>query len=129
MNSPHALGPDRRDCKRPWKGIGWNCHRRTPPGELNGFSIKDVNGKDCLLSHLSGVASRLQVKTKVECLVLLTFLKDRDPKIRFIAAKAIENVVQAYPEGMSVSDMTEIDSDGHREMVRRFVEKIDKLAD
>lgn len=98
-------------------------------GEQNGFAIKDVDGKDFLGSHLSGVASRLRVKTRAECLVLLTFLKDRDPKIRFIAATAIENVVRAYPEGMSVSDITEIDSDGHREMIRRFIEKIDRLSE
>jgi hypothetical protein len=87
-----------------------------------------VDGKDFLLSHLGGVARRLGVKTKAECLVLLTYLKDRDPKIRFIAAHAIEIVVHAYPGGMSLSDSLEVDSDGHREMIRRFVEKIDKLA-
>lgn len=106
--------------------------KEVPPpqntGEQNGFSLKDLDGKDFLLSHLGGVARRLGVKTKAECLVLLTYLKDRDPKIRFIAAHAIEIVVHAYPGGMSLSDILEIDSDGHREMIRRFVDKIDKLA-
>ena len=96
--------------------------------EQNGFSLKNMDGKDFLLSHLGGVARRLGVKTKAECLVLLTYLKDRDPKFRFIAAQAIEIIVHAYPGGMSLSDILEVDSDGHREMIRRFVEKIDKLA-
>jgi len=30
---------------------------------------------------------------------------------------------------MSANDMTEIDTDGHRELIRRFVEKIDQLKD
>ncbi|WP_020472972.1 hypothetical protein [Zavarzinella formosa] len=95
--------------------------------EQNGFSLKDADGKDVLLTHLGGITSRLGVKTKTECLLLLTYLKDRDAKIRFIAASAIENVVRAYPHGMSLNDILEIDTDRHREMIRRFVEKIDKL--
>lgn len=106
--------------------------KEVPPpqtlSEQNGRSLKDVDGKNFLLSHLTGVARRLGVKTKAECLVLLTYLKDRDPKIRFIAATAIENVVHAYPHGMSLNDILEIDSDRHREMIRRFVDKIDKFA-
>ena len=98
-------------------------------GEMNGFSIKDADGKHVLLSHLNGVTRRLQVKTKGECLVLLTYLNDRDVRIRVVAAQAIEKVVGAYPTGMSLNDMTEIDTDGHREMIRRFVEKIDKLTE
>jgi len=97
-------------------------------GELNGRTLKDVDGNQFLLSHLSGVARRLEVKTKAECLVLLTYLKDRDPKMRFIAARAIEDVVQAYPGGMSLNDILEIDSDGHRQLIQRFVDKIEKLA-
>lgn len=106
--------------------------REVPPpqniSEQNGTSLKDVDGKDFLLTRLAGVSRRLEVKTKAECLVMLTFLNDLDPKIRFIAATAIENVVHAYPNGMSLSDIIEVDSDGHREMVRRFVDSLDKLA-
>ena len=92
--------------------------------EQNGFSLKDVQGKEFLLSHLGGVARRMGVTTKGECLVLLTYLKDQDAKIRFIAAQAIEHVVHAYPGGMSLDDILKIDSDGHREMIRRFVERV-----
>ena len=60
-------------------------------GEMNGFSItKEGDGKHVLMSHLGGIARRLQVKTKMECLVLLTLLNDRDVRIRYIAAEAIE---------------------------------------
>jgi hypothetical protein len=106
-------------------------HKELPPpqgiGELNGRMLKDVDGRAFTLTHLSGVARRLGVKTRAECLALLTYLKDRDPKVRFIAARAIEDVVHAYPGGMSLHDILEIDSDGHRELIRRFVDKIDKL--
>jgi hypothetical protein len=95
--------------------------------EQNGASLEDVNGKPFVLTHLDGVARRMEVKTARECLVLLTYLKDRDAKIRFIAATAIERVVHAYPGGMSLDDILNVDSDGHREMIRRFVEKIDAL--
>jgi hypothetical protein len=106
--------------------------KEVPPpqgdNEANGFSLEDVDGKSFLLSHLSGVARRMGVKTKTDCVVLLTFLSDRDPKLRFIAAEAIEDVVHAYPQGMSVNDVLKIDSDGHREMIRRFVAKIETAA-
>jgi hypothetical protein len=108
-----------------------SLRKDTPPAqtlsEMNGFALKDVDGNSFLLSHLSGVAQRLGVKSRDECLTLLTYLKDRDPKIRFIAASAIENVVHAYPRGMSLSDTLDIDSAGHREMVRRFAGKIEEL--
>jgi len=41
----------------------------------------------------------LGVKTRAECAALMTYLKDPDPKIRRIAAFAIEGVVKAYPVG------------------------------
>jgi hypothetical protein len=74
------------------------------------------------------VARRLGAKTRAECLALLTYLKDRDPKMRFIAAAAIENVVHAYPDGMSLGDIMEIESERHRQFIRRLVDKIDKQA-
>src|SRR4051812_44695759 len=68
--------------------------KEVPPpqtlAERNGFTLKDAAGKDFTLSHLAGVARRLGVKTREECRVLLVYLKDPDPKIRFIAAHAIE---------------------------------------
>jgi len=107
--------------------------KEVPPpqnlGEMNGFSLKDAAGQDYLLSHLAGVARRLGVKSRTDCLMLLTYLKDPDPKIRFIAAEAIENVVHAYPGGMSLSNILTPNSDGHREMVRRFVAKLQAPPD
>jgi hypothetical protein len=97
--------------------------------EMNGVIVQDNNGNDYTMTRLTGVANRLGVKTKSECMVLLTYLKHPDPKIRFIAARAIESAVQAYPEGMSANDMLKADSEGHRKMIKRFVEKIDKLAE
>src|SRR4051794_30389119 len=97
-------------------------------GARNGFTLKDVEGKDFTLSHLTGVARRLGVKSKDEALVLLVYLKDPDPKIRFIAVQAIEKVVHVFPGGMSVHDIVKIDSGGHRALVRRCVEKV-ALAD
>jgi len=97
--------------------------------EMNGFSVQDINGNDYTMTRLTGVANRLGVKTKSECMILLTYLKHPDAKIRFIAARAIESAMQAYPEGMSANDMLKADSEGHRKMIKRFVEKIDKLAE
>lgn len=93
--------------------------------EENGLSVKEI--EPYLLSHLAGVAARLGVKTKTECLVLLTYLKDSDFKVRFIAIEAIEKVVKAYPNGMSIECLTKTGSEGHRKMVLRFVELIQKL--
>jgi len=94
--------------------------------EMNGFSINDVEGKSFTMTHLSGVARRLGVTSKTDCILLLSYLDDADPKIRFIAADAIERVLNCYPGGMSASDILNIDTDGHREMVTRFVEKLDR---
>jgi hypothetical protein len=111
--------------------------KEVPPsqgiGEVNGFGLKDVDGKHFLFSHLRGVAIRLGVKSRSECMALLTYLNDRDPKMRIIAAEAIENVVHAYPDGFPTGDVLATDSDRHelvqrhRELSLRFVDKIEKL--
>jgi hypothetical protein len=105
--------------------------KEVPPAEciseMNGFSLQDINGNDYTMTRLTGVANRLGITTKAECMVLLTYLKHPDAKIRFIAARAIESAVHAYPEGMSANDMLKADSEGHRTMIKRFVEKIEKL--
>ena len=96
-------------------------------GEMNGLGVADIDGKTHPDSHLAGIASRLDIKTRAECLVLMTYLKDPDPKIRRIAAFAIEGVVKAYPNGMSSQDIQDVTSDGHRTMVKAFLAAIDKL--
>jgi hypothetical protein len=96
-------------------------------GEMNGLGVADIDGNVHPDSHLKGVATRLGVKTRAECLVLLTYLKDRDPKMRRIAAFALEGVLNAFPNGMSSEDMQDLESDGHRRMVQAFLAGIEKL--
>jgi RNA polymerase sigma factor (sigma-70 family) len=96
-------------------------------GEMNGVGVADINGETHPDSHLAGIASRLGVKTRAECMVLLTYLKDPDPKIRRIAAFALNGAVNAYPNGMSSDDIQKVDSDGHRKMVKAFIAGIEKL--
>ncbi|MDX1996654.1 MAG: hypothetical protein SF066_02960, partial [Thermoanaerobaculia bacterium] len=52
-----------------------------------GMSVKEM--EPYTLPHLEQVAGGLGVSTKIECLMLLTYLKDGDHKLRYIAAKAI----------------------------------------
>lgn len=96
-------------------------------GEQNGPMVKET--EPYLLTHLSGIARRLCVKTKAECLALLAYLKDPDGKIRYIAIEAIESVVHSRPDGMSIDVLTDTRSEAHRKMVLRFIELIDKLPD
>jgi hypothetical protein len=90
--------------------------------EENGKTIQDPNGNDFTTTRLAGVAQRLEVKDHSECLVLLSYLNDPDPKIRYIAACAIDNVVHAFPEGLIAT--TKLESQDHYEMIRRFAEKL-----
>jgi hypothetical protein len=95
--------------------------------EMNGVGVNDIDGNSHPDSHLNGIATRLGVETRAECLALLTYLKDPDPKIRRIAAFALEGVVKAYPNGMSSSDIQDVTSEGHRKMVKAFAAGIEKL--
>jgi hypothetical protein len=97
-------------------------------GEMNGLGVADIDGNVHPDSHLMGIATRLGAKTRADCMVLLTYLRDRDPKMRRIAAFAIEGLVKAYPSGMSSDDMEKLDSDGHRRMVQAFIAGIEKLS-
>jgi uncharacterized protein (TIGR03067 family) len=95
--------------------------------EMNGVGVADIDGNSHPDTHLKGIGIRLGATTKAEGMTLLTYLKDKDPKMRRIAAFALEDLLKAYPHGMSSSDLQDLDSDGHREMVRRFVEGIEKM--
>ena len=96
-------------------------------GEVNGFVLKEL--KPHTVSHLSGVAKRLGANSRADCLTLLTYLKDPDAKLRFIAVQAIYRVVDGYRNGIdsAASNILDTRSVGHLKMVRKFVELIDKL--
>jgi uncharacterized protein (TIGR03067 family) len=96
-------------------------------GEMNGAGTADADGEVHPDSHLWGIATRLGVKTRAECLVLLTYLKDPRVKVRHIAAFALEGLVRAYPNGFPAGALDRVDSDQHRDMVRAFVVGIEKL--
>jgi hypothetical protein len=99
-----------------------------PVHELTPFPPPDVDGKVNPDSHLHGIATRLGAKTRADCMVLLTYLKDRDSKIRRIAAFALEGIVKAYPNGFPSGSLDKLDSPEHRKMVKAFAAGIEKLA-
>ena len=90
-----------------------------------GLTVKSL--EPYTLYHLAWVAEGLGVRTQKECLMLLTYLKDADHKLRFIAAHAIDKATDAYPNGMNVECFTDTGSEGHRKMLFRFLEVIEKL--
>jgi hypothetical protein len=96
--------------------------------ENTGRGNHDEKGEPYTYSHLRAVALRLGVKSKTDCMILLTYLNDASVKVRLIAAFALENVVKAYPTGFSTSAAEKLDLEQHRSMVQAFVVGIDKLA-
>jgi hypothetical protein len=94
-------------------------------GEQNGTSVKGL--EPYTMPHLSGVAARLGVGTRTECLFLMTYLKDGDLKLRFIAIEAINKATDAYPGGWPLECLTDTGSEGHRKMLFRFLQVIEKL--
>jgi hypothetical protein len=94
-------------------------------GEQNGRSVKEL--QPYLMSHLAGVAKRMGVRTRAECLALMPYLKDRDFKLRFIAQQALEGATGAHPHGLNVQCFIDTGSEGHRKMVARFDELIGML--
>ncbi len=93
--------------------------------EHNGISVKELD--PFIMSHLAGVARRMGVKTRAECIALMPYITDPDFKIRFIAQQAISGATKAYPSGMSVECLLDTASKGHLEMARRFQELIAQL--
>src|SRR5262245_19183195 len=94
-------------------------------GEQNGTTVKGL--EPYTMPHLSGVAGRLGVSTRTECLFLMTYLKDGDLRLRFIAIEAINKATDAYPDGWPPECLTDTASEGHRKMLFRFLEVIEKL--
>ena len=96
------------------------------PREGLGRSIEQ-GGARYTTAHLHGVASRLGVQTRADGLVLLTYLKDADLKLRFIAVSALNRATGAYPNGWPAGAVTELGSEEHRQIMFRFIELIDRL--
>ena len=67
------------------------------------------------------------MSTRTECLMLMTYLKDGDLKLRYIAILAIDKATGAYPYGWSVDCLTDTGSEAHRKMLFRFLEVIEKF--
>ena len=107
-------------------------HKQLPPPkdflENTGRGKHDEKGEPYTYSHLRAIALRLGVKSKTDCMILLTYLNDASVKVRLIAAFALENVVKAYPDGFPAPGAERLDSEEHRGMVQAFVAGIDKLA-
>lgn len=120
-NDPHAL----------MKMMDGFRTKLPPPqgiGEENGAGTLDENGESHPESHLNGIALRMGVTSKTDCMILLTYLKDPRVKIRHIAAFALENVVKAYPSGFPADSLDRLESEQHRNMVQAFIVGIEKLA-
>lgn len=100
-----------------------------PPNDRkhNGPSVPET--EPYILTHLIGVARRLNVTTKAECVALLLYLKDEDAKLRYIAMRALARKVNAFPAGASAEAFADKKSDEHRKMVLRYAELVTRLAD
>jgi len=94
-------------------------------GEENGRTIREL--EPYLMSHLAGVARRMKIRTRAECVALMPYLKDRDCKLRFIASLAINEATDAWPSGLSVECFVDTSSAAHAEMLRRFTAAIGRL--
>lgn len=93
--------------------------------EENGLSIREL--EPYLMSHLAGVARRMKVRTRAECLALMPYLKDRDCKLRFIASLAVNEATNAWPGGLSVTCFRDVNSPEHERMVRDFEARLGRL--
>jgi hypothetical protein len=131
VETPAALGDKADDRLAKLIQTMEGFRTKVPPpqglGEVNGFVLKEL--EPYTTSHLSGVAKRLGARSRADCLALLTYLKDSDAKLRFVAVQAIYGVVDGYRNGIdsAADNILDTRSDGHLKMVRRFVELIDKL--
>ena len=92
-------------------------------GEMNG---KSPPGLGHVPNHLTGIARRMKVTTKAECLALMPYLRDRDLKLRFIAHEAILDATKST-NGRSFDCIEDINSKRHRKMTQELADLIDRL--
>jgi hypothetical protein len=92
--------------------------------EMNGFSLADINGQQFTLTRLTTAANTLAIRSFKDPQLLLEYLDDKDPKIRYIAATVLNTKYGVYPNGMSLSDIIDIASPRHKQMIEQFRKKI-----
>ena len=92
-------------------------------GEMNGISPRGI---DHVPNHLTGVARRMKVRTKSECLSLLPYLRDRDMNLRYIAHEAILDATKSTID-RTFDCIEELESERHRKMAEKLADLIDRL--
>lgn len=128
-SAANCLAADKKEDDRPAKLIQTMEGFRTKippaandPNEQEGMALGDY-----VTPHLRGVARRLGIKTRAECLVLLTYLKDENVVLRYIAKSAISDLLNAFPAGTSIDAVLKTQSKDHETLVLRFVQLIEKM--
>lgn len=98
----------------------------------NGLSVTDKAGnRTALLNFLRYLSGKVPLRNPEDKIVLMTYLKDKNPNLRFISGFALGKALSAEPEGgWSATDMLDVESKGHRQMVERFAKAIlaEKIA-
>ena len=83
--------------------------RGGPLISMDGFTIAMPNGKRVFLSQLGQIATALAPKDQEGVLILVSYLRDRDPHIRFMVFLALELHLESNKietNGFSASDVT-----------------------
>ena len=93
-------------------------------GEMNGISPVALG--PYVPNHLTGIARRMKVTTKAECLALMPYLRDRDMKLRYIAHEAIIDATKST-NGSSFDCIGDLESERHRKMAAKLADLIDRL--
>lgn len=92
------------------------------PNEQEGMAVGDY-----VAPHLRGVGRRMGIKTRAECMVLLTYLKDENVVVRYIAKCAVSDFLKAFPTGLNIDAVLKTQSKDHLAMVLHLVKLINKL--
>jgi hypothetical protein len=101
---------------------------KMPPPTLEESGGKSYAGlSPDTIVHLLRVARMLEVKTASGCRALMPYAKDRDCKLRFIAQHAINAAAKAYEGRVPPPCFLDLETEPHRDMVRRFGELIERM--
>ena len=105
---------------------GYTFEEMTDMGLSNGFSAIDKAGKPtAVINFLAYLSGKVPLRNVEDKLVLMSYLKDESANLRFIAGFALEKALSVEPKGGGmVTDMLDVESKGHREMVERIAKAI-----
>ena len=93
--------------------------------QRNGIVALVTGGEAYVIVRIAAVAKRIKLRNTQDMIVLMSYLRDSDVRIRYLAAYILAQTLDVFVNRTPPQEVVkELDSQKHKEMVATFARKI-----